>query len=326
MTTAMMAPQKIATIFGRTGFLGRYIVRDLARAGYIVKIATRIPESAYFLRTYGTVGQIVPVHCLYQDQDSIDRAVEGSDVIINCVGILFERRRNTFRRIHVELAQSIASAAARLGAARLVHISALGVDRAKSRYAKTKLEGERAVLTAFPAATILRPGVIFGPEDGFFNMFAGLARFLPVLPLIGGKTKLQPVYVGDVAKAVMAVLTLSPRGLDTPLGCVYELGGPEVITMRDVYTRIFGWTGQSRCLLPLPFPLATLNAAFLQLIPPRPLLTPDQVTSLKTDSVVSENATGLAALGIEATAMGQIVPGYMERFRSGGRFGNSKTA
>lgn len=321
MTTA-----KIATIFGGTGFLGRYIVRDLARAGYIVKIATRFPESAYFLRTHGTVGQIVPFHCVYQDQDSIDRAVQGSDLVINCVGILFERRRNTFRRIHVELAQSIAAASARLGVDRLIHVSALGVDRAKSRYAKTKLEGERAVLAAFPRATILRPGVIFGPEDRFFNMFAGLARFLPVLPLIGGKTRMQPVYVGDVADAVSAVLKLSPHGLDAPQGCVYELGGPEIVTMREIYTRIFGWTGQARCLLPLAFPLATLNAAVLQLIPPRPLLTPDQVASLKTDSVVSEGASGFAALGIQPTAMGMIVPGYLERFRSGGRFANNKTA
>jgi uncharacterized protein YbjT (DUF2867 family) len=326
MTHSMLAPQKIATVFGGTGFLGRYIVRDLARAGYIIKIATRFPESAYFLRPLGKVGQIVPVHCLYQDQDSIDRVLAGSDVVINCIGILFERRRAKFRRVHVDLAQSIAAASARLGVERFVHVSALGVDKAQSRYAKSKLDGERAVLAAFPAATILRPGVVFGPEDRFFNLFAGLARFMPVLPLIGGNTKLQPVYAGDVAASVLAAVILSPRGLDAPQGCVYELGGPDIITMRGVYQRIFEWTGKSRCLLPLAFPLAKLNALFLQFIPPRPLLTPDQVVTLQTDSVVGENAAGLEALGVQATAMGQIVPAYLERFRAGGRFSNRKTA
>ncbi len=323
----MSITTKTATIFGGTGFVGRYIVRELARAGYIVKIATRIPERAYFLRPYGAVGQVVPMHCNYKDQASIDNAVRGSDVVINCVGVLYERRRGDFQRIHTDHARTIAESCARFGVARLVHISALAVDRAQSRYAKTKLAGEQAVLAAFPNATILRPSVIFGQDDQFFNMFAGLAKFLPVLPLIGGgKTKFQPVYVGDVAQAVLAALTMPARGLDNPQGGIYELGGPETVTFKDIYQRIFDWTGKRRLLIGLPFCVAKIQAAFLQFVPPKPLLTPDQVTALKTDNIVGVDALGLSALGVTPTGMALIVPPYLERFRTGGRFSDTKTA
>ena len=318
---------KTATIFGGTGFAGRYIVRELAREGYIVKVATRIPERAYFLRPYGSVGQIVPVLCAYNDPASIEAAVKGSDVVVNCVGILYERRRGDFQRIHTDLVKTIAEACARSGVTRLVHLSALAVERAQSRYAKTKLAGEKAIFAAFPNATILRPSVMFGEEDRFINLFATMAKFLPVLPLIGGgKTKFQPVYVGDVAHAVMAALTLPAQGSDNPQGGIYELAGPETLTFREIYERIFEWTGTRRCLIPLPFPLASLQAAFLQWIPPKPLLTPDQVTGLKTDNVMGADALGLDALGLVPTGMTLIVPPYLERFRKGGRFSTTKTA
>lgn len=322
----MSITTKTATVFGGTGFVGRYIVRALAREGYLVKIATRVPERGYFLRPYGSVAQIVPLYCDYQDQVSIDRAVSGADVVVNCVGILYERRSGDFRRVHVDFARSIAESCARLKVTRLVQISALAVERAESRYAKTKLAGERAVFEAFPNATILRPSVIFGEEDRFFNLFASMAKFLPFLPLIGGgRTMFQPVYVGDVARAVMAALTLPARGTDNPQGGIYELGGPETVSFKEIYQRIFEWTGTRRLLLPLPFALAKIQAWFLQLLP-KPLLTPDQVTGLKTDNIVGVDALGLDALGVMPTGMALIVPPYLERFRKGGRFSDIKTA
>lgn len=322
----MSMTTKTATVFGGTGFVGRYIVRELARAGYLVKVATRIPERGYFLRPYGGVGQIVPLYCDDRDQASIDQAIRNADLVVNCVGILYERRRHDFQRIHVDLANSIAQSCARLGVVRLVHLSALGVDRAQSRYAKTKLAGEEKILAAFPLATILRPGIVFGEEDRFFNLFAGLAKFMPILPLIGGgKTMFQPVYVGDVARAVMAAATLPTHGADHPQGVIYELGGPDKLSFREIYQRIFEWTGTRRLLLPLPFALAKMQAWFLQFLP-NPVLTPDQVTSLKTDTVVSVDMPGLDALGVMPTGMALIVPPYMERFRKGGRFSDIKTA
>lgn len=317
----MVPQQKIATVFGGTGFIGRYVVRELARAGYTIKIATRIPERAYFLKTAGVVGQIVPVVCNYRDPVSIATVIRGSDLVVNCIGILFEKRRGDFQRIHTGLPGMIAQACTACGVDRLVHLSALGADIGRSKYARSKLAGEVALHNAFPQAVILRPSVVFGPEDEFFNMFAGLARVLPVLPLIGGgKTKFQPVYVGDVAAAVMGALSLPRIGDQTPLGRVYELGGPEVLTLRDVYQRLFAWTGRSRPLLVLPFALARAQAFFLALIPPRPILTPDQVTSLQTDTIVQPGMAGLDDLGVRPTGMELIVPQYLERFRAGGRF------
>lgn len=318
----MTMKQKIATVFGGTGFLGRYVVRELARAGYIVKVATRVPERAYFLKPAGAVGQVVSVHCQYKDPVSIAATVRGSDVVVNCIGILYERRRGDFRRVHQDLPSMIAQACASSAVDRFVHVSSLGVAQSKSRYAKTKLAGEDAVLKTFPRATILRPSVLFGPEDEFFNMFAAMAKFLPVLPLIGGgKTKFQPVYVADVASAVMAALSSGKTQ-----GRVYELGGPETLSMKDIYKHLFAWTGRSRLLLNTPFCLASVQAFFIQCLPPRPLLTPDQVTSLKTDSIVAGDASGFDDLGIQPTGMDLIVPAYLERFRSGGRFSTTRTA
>lgn len=318
---------KIATVFGGTGFIGRYIVRELAKLGYTVKVATRVPERAYFLQTAGTVGQIVPVPCNYRDTVSIAGVIRGSEIVINCIGILYEKRRGDFQRLHADLPGMIAQACAASGVQRLVHISALGADKAQSRYARTKLQGEEAVRRAFPQATILRPSIVFGPEDEFFNMFAGLANVLPALPLIGGgKTKFQPVYVGDVAAAAAAAATHPAVGDITPQGKTYSLGGPEVMTFREIYNYIFACTGRRRMLVPLPFALAKIDAFFLQMIPPRPLLTVDQVTTLRTDNIVPGGALTLEDLGVRPTGMGLIVPAYLERFRAGGRFSDTKAA
>ncbi len=318
---------KIATVFGGTGFVGRYIVRELARAGYRVKIATRVPERAYFLRPCGHVGQIVPFACNYRDPVSITAVIRDSDIVINCVGILYERRRGDFQRAHANLPGLIAQACTAAGVARLVHLSALGVDRSRARYAKTKLEGERNLLNAFPKATILRPSVIFGPEDQFFNLFATMAQFLPALPLIGGgKTRFQPVYVENVAQAALAAALLPGIDETTPQGKTFELGGPEIFTLEEIYRIVFRQTGRSRPLIRLPFGVGRMLASLLQLLPPRPLLTPDQVTLLRTDNIVSASAPGLEDLGLRPTGVEQIVPVYLERFRSGGRFSDIKTA
>lgn len=321
-----MQKSKTATIFGGTGFIGSQVVRELAKKGYRIKVATRVPERAYFLRPCGHVGQVVPFACNYSDKDSIAAAVKDADVVVNCIGILYERGRTKFARVHTELPQEIAKACRKQGAARFVHISALGCDKGGSRYAKSKLEGEKAVRKAFPAATILRPSVVFGPDDDFFNKFAGLARLAPALPLIGGgNTRFQPVYVGDVADAVLAALTLPGVGAGDPRGKIYELGGPEVATFREIYQRLFSHTGRKRTMVSLPWGLAKVNATFLGMLP-HPILTRDQVESLKTDTVVDEKALTLQDLGINPTGMALILPSYLEHYRPGGRFADKKRA
>jgi NADH dehydrogenase len=319
--------QKIACVFGGTGFIGRQVVRELAKAGYAVKVATRVPERAYELKTAGGVGQIVPVACDYNDDQSIAKAVAGCQAVVNCVGILFEKGRSSkFKKIHSELPARIAAACKSAGAQRLVHISALGADIATSRYAKSKREGEQGVLAKFPSATILRPSVVFGPGDEFFNMFGQLAIFLPALPLVGGgKTKFQPVYVGDVADAVIRSLTISAEAANSPLGKIYELGGPEVITLKEVYERTFAQVGRTPCLISLPWGVAKIQGVVMSMLP-RPLMTADQVESLKTDNVLSGNQPTLADLGINETAIGTILPSYLSCYRPGGRFGDKKRA
>jgi NADH dehydrogenase len=325
---ARMAPHyKTATVFGGTGFIGRQIVRELARRGIVVKVPCRVPERAYELKTAGAVGQIVPVLCNIRDDESLRAAIRGSDYVINCIGILFERgKRQTFKSMHAELPGRIAALCAAEKTQRLVHISALGADRGTSRYARSKLAGEEALLAAFPSATILRPSVVFGEDDNFFNMFAKMAQILPFLPLIGGgHTKFQPVYVGDVADGVMAALAFPAVAPGNPQGRVYELGGPEVLSFREIYARLFSFTQNPRPLVTLPFFLAKIQAAFLSLMP-MPLLTPDQVESLKSDNVVTSGALTLANLGVTAKALDMILPLYLTRYRAGGRFGPIKTA
>ena len=318
MTTT---PYKQACIFGGTGFIGRQIVRVLARQGYTIKIASRAPERAYFLRTAGNVGQIVPYACNYEDDAAIREAVRGCELVVNCVGILFEKGKNGFTKIHTELPRAIAKACAAEKVSRLIHISALGCDQAHSKYAKSKYNGEQAIFENFPRATILRPGVVFGAEDSFFNMFAKLSILLPVLPLIGGgATKLQPVYVGDVADAVA-----NAAGSEESAGKTYELGGPEVLSFREIYARLFRETGRKKMLVSLPWGIARLQGKIMGLLP-KPPLTADQVETLKTDNVASGELPGLSELGIAATGMDVVLPTYLARYRPGGRFGDKKRA
>lgn len=320
----MYSGHKTATIFGGTGFIGSQIVRSLAKAGFSIKVAARVPERAYDLKPCGHVGQIVPMTCDYS-QDDIDAAIHGSQVVINCVGVKVQRGRNNFKRLHQDLPGMIAQSCARYGIERFVHISSLGIEGNCSKYCLSKKAGEDAVRAAFPRTTILRLSVVFGPEDQFFNMFAEISRFVPVLPLIGGgKTKLQPIYVGDVAEAALAALTM-PGGPHGPCGQTYELGGPEILDFKQIYQAMFAETGRKRILTSLPWSLAKIKGAFLQFLP-NPLLTPDQVETLKTDAVVSTGRPTLADLGVSPTPLHLILPSYLDKYRSGGRFGKPNAA
>jgi len=314
--------QKTVTLFGGTGFVGRYVAQRLAHRGWRIIVASRHPDRALPLKTAGAVGQVVPVFADVRDDGSVAAAVAGADAVVNLVGILFERGRQRFDAVHGEAAGRVARAAAAAGATRFVQISAIGASAdSPSAYARTKAAGEAAVRSAFQAATILRPSVIFGPEDGFFNLFAGLARMAPVLPLYGGgTTRFQPVYVQDVADAVVACL----EGEGTA-GQTYELGGPRVYSFRELMALTLKRTGRRKRLVSLSWGVASLQAKLFSLLP-KPLLTPDQVLQLKTDNVVAPGAKTLADLGIAPTPAELILPSYLDRYRPGGRFGNRRVA
>jgi NADH dehydrogenase len=320
--------QGLATVFGGSGFVGRYAVAAIAKQGWRVRAAVRRPDLAGFLQPSGRVGQIFAVQANLRFPDSVGRAVAGAKAVVNAVGLLAPTGRQTFRAIHVEGARAVAKAAREEGAKHLVHISAIGADpKSRSRYARTKAEGEAAVLEEFPDAVILRPSIVFGPEDQFFNRFAAMARISPFLPLIGGgKTRFQPVFVGDVAAAVAACLA----GAAKP-GTIYELGGPEVLTFRELLDLTQEWSGRRRPYLHLPFSLAKLQAALTWPVPNslRPI-TYDQVRLLQHDTVVSEAAKSarrtLSGLGISAPhGVAAIVPTYLERFRPKGQFAHYRT-
>jgi uncharacterized protein YbjT (DUF2867 family) len=311
--------ETLVTVFGGSGFLGRHVVRALAKSGYRIRVAVRRPELAGFLQPLGSVGQIHAVQANLRYPGSVEAAVRDSDVVINLVGILFERGRQSFEAVQALGAEVVARAASAVGA-RMVHISALGADAGSpSQYARSKAKGEELVLAASPSAIVLRPSVVFGPEDDFFNKFAAIARFAPALPLIGGgHTRFQPIFAGDVANAVVAAI--EDRAEE---GKIYELGGPEVRTFRELMEFMLATIGRQRALVPIPFGLAKFQASFLQLIP-KPLLTTDQVELLRRDVVVSREAElegrTLAALGINPAAMEAIVPLYLWRFRKTGQF------
>jgi len=308
-----MATRSVATVFGGSGFIGRYVVRRLAAAGHVVRVAVRDPEAALFLKVTGAVGQVVPLHASVTSPAAVARAVEAADIVVNLVGILAERRAGDFVRVQAEGAKTVATAAAAAGVGRLVHVSAIGADpAAPSRYASSKGAGEQAVRAAFPAATILRPSIVFGPEDQFFNRFAALAALSPVMPVIAGATRFQPVYVGDVADAVMAALH-RPEAR----GRIYELGGPTVYTFRELMAWILAQTRRRRRLVTVPGWLADLQAAVLEKLPGK-LLTRDQLLLLTKDNVVGPGVLSLAELGIRATPVDLIVPQYLARFRPGG--------
>jgi len=302
------------TVFGGSGFLGRHLVKRLAEGGAALRVAVRYPEAASFLKPMGEVGQIVPLQANLRDEASVARAVAGADAVVNLVGILYQRGAQRFQAVHAEGAARAARAAAEAGAKRFVQVSAIGADAASpAQYGRTKAAGEAAVAEAFAGATIVRPSIVFGPEDDFFNRFAALARVLPALPLIGfGRTRFQPVYVGDVAEAIARIL-------DDPAtaGRTYELGGPRVYSFADLMALVLRETGRRRLLVPLPYALAKLQASFLELLPVPPL-TRDQVELLKRDNVVAEGALGLSDLGVEPTAVDAILPTYLARYRRRG--------
>ncbi len=301
----------LVTVFGGSGFIGRYVVQRLARAGWQVRVAVRRPNEALFLKTSGDVGQVTPVAANIRDERSVAAAVAGADAVINLVGILYASGKQSFDAVQAKGAARIAAAAKAAGATRFVQISAIGADPSSdSAYARSKAEGEQAVKLAFANATILRPSIVFGPEDDFFNRFARMAMMSPVLPLIGGgHTKFQPVYVADVADAVARAL--EDEGT---MGKTYELGGPRSYTFRALMDMLLKEIGRCRLLVPLPFALASLQGAILQLLPIK-LLTVDQVRLLKRDNVVSANALGFKDLGLTPTALEAILPGYLDQYR-----------
>ncbi|SDF56761.1 complex I NDUFA9 subunit family protein [Thalassobaculum litoreum] len=311
---------KLVTVFGASGFIGRNIVRELAQRGARVNAVCRDVEKAKFLKPMGVVGQVTPMRADVTDAAAIARAVNGASMVVNLVGILHPSGRNTFDAVQATAPGVIAKAAKDVGAEAMVHVSAIGADAdSSSKYARSKAEGEQAVRAAFPEATILRPSVVFGANDSFFNKFASLALLSPVLPLIGGgTTRFQPVYVDNVADAVMAAL-------ETPAakGQTYELGGPEIYSFRELMEMVLKETNRKAKLVNLPFWAASIQATFLELLP-SPMLTRDQVELLKSDNVVAADAKTLADLGVKATPVEVIVPTYLDKFRPGGRYSTGR--
>lgn len=303
------------TIIGGAGFVGRYLVKRLTEQGHSVRVATRDPEAANYLKTMGNVGQVHPIQANIRDDASIFRAIADSDCVINLAGVMFPRGRQSFQAIHEYGAQRVAQAAINAGVARLIHVSALGVNaNAKSKYAQSKAAGEVAVRAAYPQVSIIRPSAIFGPEDKFFNLFARIATLSPIMPLFGGGHNLmQPVYVGDVALAIAALVI---DGAES--GGTYELGGPQVLTLAELMEIVCAKTDRNCLLLPVPVALAKIAAGFLQCLPWN-IFTMDQVELLKEDNVVSGEQSDLADLGVTATALDAVLPTYLFRYRKAGR-------
>lgn len=313
---------KLVTIFGGSGFVGRYIARRMAKEGWRVRVAVRRPNEAIFVRPYGAVGQVEPILANIRDDASVAAAIAGADAVVNCVGVLTERGKNKFEAVQAEGAARIARLAAEAGVGQLVHLSAIGADAGSdSDYARTKAEGEAAVLNSFPGAVILRPSVIFGTEDEFFNRFAKMTKFGPVLPLVGGESRFQPVYVDDVAKAAVAgVLGQAAPG-------VYELGGPDVESLHDLMVKMLKVIRRRRLIVNLPFWVGSVMAfgfgamqALTVGLIHNGILTRDQVRQLRRDNVVGEGAKGFADLGIEPTDMDAVLADYLWPYRPGGQY------
>ncbi|WP_299608065.1 complex I NDUFA9 subunit family protein [uncultured Tateyamaria sp.] len=312
---------KLVTIYGGSGFVGRYIARRMAKAGWRVRVAVRRPNEAIFVKPYGVVGQVEPVLCNIRDDASVAQVMAGADAVVNCVGILAKHGKNTFEAVQSEGAARIARIAAEQGVTRMVHVSAIGADtESPSDYARTKAEGEAAVLEHMPDAVILRPSIVFGPEDEFFNRFASMTRLGPILPVVGAGTRFQPVYVDDVAKAAEQALT---SNVDAG---VYELGGPDVRTFRELMAVMLDVIRRRRAVVNIPFWAASimgfgfdlLNTISLGLIPAQ--ITRDQVRNLRNDNVVAEDAKGFSDLGITPTALSSVLPEYLWRFRPSGQY------
>jgi len=304
-----METRNVATVIGGSGFIGRYVVKRLAEAGYIVRVAVRDPEAALFLKPMGRVGQIVPLFADIRAPATLARAIDGAGVVINLVGILAERRTGDFTRIQAEGPGLVAQEATRGGTKQLIQMSAIGAAAdSPATYGRTKAAGEQAARAAFPATTILRPSIVFGPEDQFFNRFATLAQFAPVMPVIAGATRFQPVYVGDVADAVMSAL-----GRPEAAGATYELAGPRIMTFREIIGWILLQIGRHRPLVPMPAAAARLLASI-----PFSGLTRDQLLMLGRDNVADPALPGLSELGILPTPVELVVPSYLLRYRQGG--------
>lgn len=311
----MTAQSPIVTIVGGSGFVGRQIAQRMARRGWRVRVACRRPNEAMYVKPYGTVGQVEPVQCNIRDEASTRAVIRGADAVINCVGLLFNSGRNTFDACQAEGAGRVARIAAEEGVAHLVYLSAIGASAdSNSVYARTKAAGEAAVTAAFASAVILRPSVVFGVDDGFFNRFAGMARLIPlVLPVVGAETKFQPVWVEDVAEAAAKAAC----GEAAP--GVYELGGPTIYTLREAVELMLKTTRRRRLIVNIPFFFARIKAWFLQMLP-KPLLTVDQVRLLEHDNVVSSGARSLADLGIQPTAAEGVIDGYLYAYRPQGQY------
>ena len=316
----MNTSDRIVVVIGGSGFVGRHMVQALARRGYRVRVAVRRPDLANHLQPLGFPGQIMPVQANLRFPESLARASASAFAVINLVGILYERGRQTFQAIHVDGVAAAAQAARNAGAERFIQVSAIGADPAsRSAYARSKAAGEAAALEGFPGATVIRPAIVFGPEDSFFNRFAAMAVWSPALPLIGGgRSRFQPVYAGDVGEAVVR---LFERGATA--GQVFELGGPEILTFRQLMEFVLRTIGRRRLLLPVPWWLATVQGAVLGLLP-SPLLTVDQVRLLRRDTVVSPAAGSdkrtLEGLGIVPEGIETLVPAYLYRFRRAGQY------
>lgn len=316
---------KLVTIYGGSGFVGRYIARRMAKQGWRVRVAVRRPNEAIHVRPYGAVGQVEPVFCNIRDDASVKAVMQGADAVVNCVGTFDKGGKNNFQAVQNEGAGRIAQFANELGVSRLVHVSAIGADpEGASLYAQSKGQGEAAVLEHFPSAVILRPSVVFGPEDEFFNRFAGMARFGPVLPVVGAKTRFQPVYVDDVAAAAeKSVLGQAEAG-------IYELGGPAAESFRTLMEEMLAIIRRRRLVVNIPFFVASIMGTSFDILKfvtaglVSGPITRDQVVSLRSDNVVSDDAKGLADLGIEPTAMEAILPSYLWRFRPSGQYDEIK--
>lgn len=319
--------QGLVTVFGGSGFIGRQVVRALAKRGHRIRVACRRTNLAYGARLMGDVGQIEVVQANIRMPSSVSRAMEGADGCVNLVGVLYEHGRQRFQSLHAQGARAVAEAAAAAGVSRLVQVSAIGANaESASKYARTKALGEAAAREAVPSAVIVRPSIVFGPEDDFFNRFARLATISPVLPLPGGgSTRFQPVFVGDVAAAI-ATCVADPACA----GKTYELGGPAVFSFKELMQLVLRETGRGRLLLPLPWPVAALVGAIgdLQssLLPIAPPLTSDQVELLRSDNVTDPKLPGLAELGVRATSVEALVPTYLYRYRKGGQFAEAPMA
>ncbi|WP_299684347.1 complex I NDUFA9 subunit family protein [uncultured Tateyamaria sp.] len=312
---------KLVTIYGGSGFVGRYIARRMAKAGWRVRVAVRRPNEAIFVKPYGVVGQVEPVLCNIRDDASVASVMQGADAVVNCVGILARQGKNTFEAVQAEGAARVARIAAAHGITQMVQISAIGADAdSDSAYARTKALGEAAVQEHMPNAVILRPSIIFGTEDQFFNRFASMSRLGPILPVVGAETRFQPVYVDDVAQAAVTALT------GTVSSGVYELGGPDVRTFRSLMETMLQVIRRRRLIVNIPFWMANImgfgfelaNRLTLGLFPAQ--ITRDQVRNLAVDNVVADGAKGFAELGIEPTAMDAVLPEYLYRFRPSGQY------